>query len=149
MSLRKASGYQRLNTLEPPPQGWSRGVEVRVKEGPFAVRLFKLVAPNGDIEWVVPNNFAFILTWHLVEATTRTRWQVEAFHRSFKQLAGAEKCQCRRAQAWVSLRQFARQTAQQLPHPVAQGINAGVDVALLTVAEVPQTVYRIREQVEK
>ena len=62
MRLRKASGYQRLDTLEPPPQGWSRGVEVRVKEVPFAVRLFKLVAPNGDIERVGTNNFAFTLT---------------------------------------------------------------------------------------
>ena len=92
---------------------------------PFAVRLFKLVAPNGDIAWVVTNHFAFARTQHLVEATTRTRWQVEEFHRSFKQLTGAEKSQCRRAQAqrnhmaccylaWVSLRQFARQTAQTL-----------------------------------
>ena len=65
------------------------------------------------------------VTQPMVEATTRTRWQVEEFHRSFKQLTGAEKCQCRRAQAqrnhlaccylaWVSLRQFARHTAQTL-----------------------------------
>jgi len=47
--LSKASGYQRLDTLEPPPQGWSRGVEVRLKEVPFGVKLFKLVATNGNI----------------------------------------------------------------------------------------------------
>ena len=69
------------------------------------------------------NNFAFTLTQQLVEATTRTRWQVEEFHRSFKQLTGAEKCQCRKASAqrnhltccylaWVSLRQFALRAAQ-------------------------------------
>jgi hypothetical protein len=51
------------------------------------------------------------------------RGQVEAFHRSFKQLTGSEKCPCRKAQAqrnhltccylaWVSRRQFARHTAQ-------------------------------------
>ena len=67
--------------------------------------------------------FAFTLTQQLVEATTRTRWQVEEFHRSFKQLTGAEKYQCRKASAqrnrltycylvWVSLRQFALQSAQ-------------------------------------
>ena len=50
VSLDKASGYQGLATLEPPPQGWSRGVEVRLKEVPFGVKLFKLVATNGDIE---------------------------------------------------------------------------------------------------
>ena len=87
------------------------------------MRWFKLVASNGDIEWVVTNNFAFALTQQLVEATTRTRWQVEEFHRSLNQLTGAEKCQCQRAQAqrnhlaccylaWVSLRQFAQQTAR-------------------------------------
>ena len=50
VSLAKASGYQGLDTLEPPPQGWSHGVEVRLKEVPFGVKLFKLVATNGDIE---------------------------------------------------------------------------------------------------
>jgi len=49
VSLSKASGYQGLDTLEPPPQDWSRGLEVRLKEVPFGVKLFKLVATNGDI----------------------------------------------------------------------------------------------------
>ena len=125
VSSRKETGYQALDAVVPPPGGWSTGLEVRLKQVPFAVRLFKLVASNGDIEWVVTNNFAFTLTQQLVEAMTRTRWQVEEFHRSFKQLTGAEKCQCRRAQAqrnhlaccylaWVSLRQFAQQTAQTI-----------------------------------
>ena len=101
------------------------GLEVRLKQVPFAVRLFKLVTSNGDLEWVVTNNFAFTLTQQLVEATTRTRWQVEEFHRSFKQRTGAEKCQCRRAQAQRNhlaccylacffLCQFAQQTAQTI-----------------------------------
>ena len=46
----KASGYQGLGTLEPPPRGWSRGVDVRLKGVPFGVKLFKLVATNGNIE---------------------------------------------------------------------------------------------------
>ena len=58
-----------------------------------------MVAPNGDVEWVITNNFAFALTQQLVETTTRTRWQVEEFHRSFKQFTGTGRCQCRRAQA--------------------------------------------------
>lgn len=89
------------------------------------MRLFKLVASNSDMKWVITNNLAFTLTQPLVQATTRVRWQAEESHRSFKQLTGAEKCQCRRAQAqrnhlacchlaWVSLRQVARQTAQIL-----------------------------------
>ena len=50
VSLRKVSGYQGLDTLEPPPQGWRRGVEVRLKEVPFGVKRFKRVATNDDIE---------------------------------------------------------------------------------------------------
>ena len=50
VSLAKESGYQGLTTLEPPPGGWSQGVEVRLKEVPFGVKRFKLVATNGDVE---------------------------------------------------------------------------------------------------
>ena len=61
----------------------------------------------------------------MVIDAVQVRWQVEEFHRSFKQLTGSEKCQCRKAQsqrnyltycylAWVLLRQFARHTAQTI-----------------------------------
>ena len=125
VSVAKQSGYQALDTLEPPPKGWSQGVEVRLKEVPFAVKLFKLVATNGDIEWVITNHLGAHLTREMVIEAVQVRWQVEQFHRSFKQLTGAEKCQCRKATAqrnhltccylaWVSLRQFARQTARTI-----------------------------------
>ena len=97
MSLATESGYQGLGTLEPPPQGWSQGVEVRLKEVPFGVKLFKLVATNGDVEWVVTNYLAAHLTREMVIEAVQVRWQVEAFHRSFKQLTGSEKCPCRKA----------------------------------------------------
>lgn len=83
-SASKATGYQALAHVAPLPGGWSTGLAVRLHKVPFAVRLFKLVASNGDMEWVVTNNFAFTLTQPMVEATTRTRWQVEEFHRHFK-----------------------------------------------------------------
>lgn len=125
MSAHKESGYQALDTLEPPVRGWSEGVEVRLKEVPFAVKLFQLVATNGDIEWVITNHLVAHLTREMVIEAVQVRWQVEEFHRSFKQLTGAQKCQCRKATAqrnhlaccylaWVSLRQFARQTAQTI-----------------------------------
>lgn len=125
MSLSKASGYQGLHTLEPPPQGLSRGVEVRLKEVPFGVKLFKLLATNGDIEWVITNHLAAHLTREMVIDAVQVRWQVEEFHRSLKQLTGSEKCQCRKATAqrnhltccylaWVSLRQHARQIGQTI-----------------------------------
>ena len=36
-------------------------MEIRLKAVPFAVKRFKLVATNGNIEWVMTNN----LTAHL------------------------------------------------------------------------------------
>ncbi len=115
----KASGYQSLDTLPPPAAGWSRGVEVRVQQVPFGVKLFQLVATDGSIEWVITNPLAAHLNREMVIDAVQVRWQVEEFPRSFKQLTGSEKCQCRQAQAqrnhlaccylaWVSLRQHAR-----------------------------------------
>lgn len=119
MSASKETGYQALDTLEPPAGGWSRGVEVRGQQVPFGGKLFQLVATNGDMEWVITNHFAAHLTREMVIDAVQVRWQVEEFHRRFKQLTGSEKCQCRKAQAqrnhltccylaWVSWRQYAR-----------------------------------------
>jgi len=124
-SLSKEAGYQTLDSLAPPTQGWSKGVEVRLKEVPFGVKLFKLVATNGSIEWVITNYLAAHLTREMVIDAVEVRWQVEEFHRSFKQVTGSEKCQCRKAilqrnhltccyLAWVSLRQYARAIGQTI-----------------------------------
>ena len=59
VSRSKETGYQALADVTPPPGGWGTGLEVRLHKVPFAVRLFKLAASNGDIEWVVTNKFAF------------------------------------------------------------------------------------------
>ena len=125
VSLSKETGYQSLDSLEPPPQGWSKGVVVRLKEVPFEVKLFKLVATNGNVEWVITNLLSAHLTREMVIDAVQVRWQVETFHRSFKQLTGSEKCQCRKAilqrnhltcccLAWVSLRQHARAIGQTI-----------------------------------
>ena len=125
VSLTKESGCQALDTLGPPASGWSGGVEVRLQQVPFAVKLFKLVATDGSIEWVVTNHLAAHLSREMVIEAVQVRWQVEEFHRSFKQLTGSEKCQCRKASAqrnhltccylaWVSLRQHARAIGQTI-----------------------------------
>ncbi|AMJ65285.1 IS701 family transposase [Hymenobacter sp. PAMC 26628] len=125
VSLSKESGYQGLDTLEPPASGWSQGVEVRLQQVPFAVKLFKLVATDGSIAWVVTNHLAAHLSREMVIEAVQRRWQAEEFHRSFKQLTGSEKCQCRKASAqrnhltccylaWVSLRQHARAIGQTI-----------------------------------
>ncbi|AWM33842.1 hypothetical protein DDQ68_14215 [Hymenobacter nivis] len=66
---------------------------------PFGVKLSKLVATNGDIEWIMTNHLAAHLTRGMVIEAVQVRWQVEEFHRSFKQLTGSEKCQCHKATA--------------------------------------------------
>nr|WP_162549761.1 transposase [Hymenobacter nivis] len=113
--LSKETGSQSLDTLEPPAGGgWSRGVEVRLQQVPFRIKLFKLVAIDGRIEWVITHHLAARLNREMVIDAVQVRWQVEGFHRSFKQLTGSGKCQCRKAQAqrnhltccylaWVSL----------------------------------------------
>lgn len=121
----KESRSQRLDSLEYAVTAWNDGIKLRIKEVPFDVYLFRIVAQDGDIEWVVTNQAPEGLTAEKVVEITRKRWQIEEFHRSFKQLTGSEKCQCRRAicqqnhltccyLAWNSLRQFARTTGQTI-----------------------------------
>jgi hypothetical protein len=47
-------GYEHLHELvfEDPV----KGLLVKLKEVPFMVKLFKIVTPNGDIEWVITND---------------------------------------------------------------------------------------------
>ena len=72
-------------------------MDVRLKEGPFGVKPFKLVATNGDVEWSVTNYLAAHLTREMVIEAVQVRRQVEEFPRSFKQLTGSEQCPCRKA----------------------------------------------------
>ena len=65
VSASKYVGYQALKAMAPPSGGWNS----------------ELKASNGDIEWVVTNNFAFTLPHQMEEES----------HRSFKQLTGVEK----------------------------------------------------------
>jgi signal transduction histidine kinase len=82
------------------------------------VRLFKLVATNGDIDWVITNSPEETLTTQVVQNANDVRWQIEELHRGIKQLTGSEKCQCRHARsqrnhlaccyhAWLSLKVIA------------------------------------------
>ena len=88
---------------------------MKLKEVPFKVRLFKLVATNGDIDWVITNCPDETVTAQVAQDANDVRWQVEELHRGLKQLTGSEKCQCRKARsqrnhlaccyhAWLSLR---------------------------------------------
>lgn len=115
VSLSKEAGYIHLDQIAWTTEQLQNGIVVKLKEVPFKVRLFKLVAPNGDIDWVITNSSDETLTTQVVQDANDVRWQVEELHRGLKQLTGTEKCQCRKARsqrnhlaccyhAWLSLK---------------------------------------------
>lgn len=115
VSLSKETGYQDLEEIEWTPETLISGQLIRLKEVPFWLKLFKLVDTEGNIEWVITNNLAEDFTRLRAIQATQVRWQVEEFHREFKQLTGSEKCQCRKARsqrnhlaccyaAWVAIK---------------------------------------------
>src|SRR5512134_430948 len=125
VSLSKEQGYLHLDEVEWTPERLQQGVIVKLKAVPFHVRLFKLVAPHGDIDWVVTNRLDETVTASVAQEASDVRWQVEELHRGVKQLTGSEKCQCRSAHsqrhhlaccyhAWVSLKAKAKQLGQTL-----------------------------------
>ena len=125
VSLSKEAGYCHLEDIEWTADRLAHGVLVKLKEVPFPVRLFKLVAPDGDIDWVITNDLAETVTAQVAKDTSDVRWQVEELHRGIKQLTGSEKYQCRAARAqrnhlacccpaWVSLKVKAKELGQTL-----------------------------------
>ena len=127
VSLTPESGYEHLDALTWSNEQTEHGISVKLKELPFRVRLFKVVAPNGHIDWVITNDPDPTVTTQVVQEQSDVRWQVEELHRGLKQLTGTERCQCRSArsqrthlaccyQAWLSLKVFAQHTGQTLYH---------------------------------
>jgi hypothetical protein len=125
VSLSKEQGYLPRDAIEWTPERCERGVIVKLKEVPFHVRLFKLVAPNGDIDGGVTNRLDETVTACVAQEASEVRWQIEELHRGVKQLTGSEKCQCRSARsqrhhlaccypAWVSLKVKAQPRGQTL-----------------------------------
>lgn len=125
VSLSKDDGYIHLDQIDWTPERLQNGVLVKLKEVPFKVQLFKLVATNGDIDWVITNCSAETLTAQVAQDANDVRWQIEELHRSLKQLTGTEKCQCRKARsqrthlaccyhAWLSLKVKALQLNKTL-----------------------------------
>lgn len=125
VSLDKAEGYIHLSDIDWTPERLERGLRVRLQKVPFEVKLFKLVATNGDSDWVVTNDPDSSLCSQVVQDTNDVRWQVEELHRELKQLTGTEQCQCRKARsqrnqlaccyhAWLSLKVHAKRLHKTL-----------------------------------
>lgn len=125
VSLSRETGYQHLDEFKFDEQTTVKGLIVKLKECPFMVKLFKMVAKNGDIDWIITNDLDHSVNLFVAEIKNDNRWQVEEFHRGFKQLTGSEKCQCRKARsqrnhlaccyhAWVSLKVKAKQVNRSM-----------------------------------
>jgi hypothetical protein len=115
ISLSKEGGWIHLAEIDWTTERLQNGVMVKLKEVPFKVRLFKVVATDGDIDWVITNCPDEALTTQAAQEASDVRWQVEELHRGLKQLTGTEKCQCRKGRsqrnhiaccyhAWLSLK---------------------------------------------
>jgi hypothetical protein len=114
VSLTREQGYIHVQDIDWTPERLANGIMVKLKELPFLVRLFKIVATNGDIDWIV-TNAPDPISAQAVQDENARRWPIEQFHRELKQLTGSEKCQCRKARsqrnhlgycylAWLSLK---------------------------------------------
>jgi hypothetical protein len=125
VSLSKEGGYIHLQDIEWTAHRLTYGVPVKLKEIPFKVQLFKVVAPNGDIEWVITNHPEGAFTTSDIQDENAGRWQIEQLHRELKQLTGSEKCECRKARsqrnhlaccylAWLALKVKACQLGKTL-----------------------------------
>jgi len=120
VSLSKEEGYVYLDEIDWTPERLKTGIVIKLKKVPFKVKLFKLVATNGDIDWLITNELDDKLTLQIAKKANDVRWKIEQFHREIKQLTGSEKCQCRKAQsqrnhlaccyqAWISLKVKAKE----------------------------------------
>lgn len=96
VSLNKEDGYIHLDEIEWTAAQLQHGIVVKLNKVPFKVKLFKLVATNGDIDWVITNDLDSTNTAQVAQEANDVRWEVEQFHRELKQLTGSEKCQCRK-----------------------------------------------------
>lgn len=99
VSPSKETGYVGLEDLTWDETALNHGILIRLKEVPFPIRLFKIVAPNGHIDWIITNDLDLNLTTSVVKSSNAARWQIEEMHREIKQLTGIAKCQSRKGRA--------------------------------------------------
>lgn len=99
ISLSQEQGYIHLQQIPWTDVQLQSGIPIKLKEVPFKVQLFKVVATNGDIDWVITNRPQGSINTPVVQKENKVRWAIERLHRELKQLTGIEKCQCRKQRA--------------------------------------------------
>lgn len=119
ISPSKEGGYIHLQEINWTEEQKQYGITIKLQEVPFHVQLFKLVAPDGNIDWVI-TNCPEKKTADLVQQENKVRWNIETMHRELKQLTGIEKCQSRKQRsqrnhisycysAWFALKRKAKE----------------------------------------
>lgn len=122
ISLSKEGGYIHVQEIKWNSEQLHYGIKIKLQEVPFHVQLFKLVAPDGDIDWVI-TNCPEKISADLIQKENTVRWDIETMHRELKQLTGIEKCQARKArsqrnhishcyQAWFALKKKAEEMGE-------------------------------------
>lgn len=125
VSLSKAGGWIHFEEIDWTTDRLQNGLLVKLKEVPFKVQLFKVVATDGNLDWVITNCPDETLTTQVAQEANDVRWQIEELHRGLKQLTGTEKCQCRKGRsqrnhiaccyhAWLSLKVRAKALGKTL-----------------------------------
>jgi hypothetical protein len=76
-----------------------KGVLVKLKQLPTKVWLFKVVAANGDIDWIITNAPDHNHDPEHVQKKNGVRWGIEELHRELKQNALIDRCQARSGKA--------------------------------------------------
>lgn len=125
VSLGKGLGYIHLDAIDWTEERLRTGVSVKFKGLSFRVTLFKVVAKNGSVDWVITNDDDAKLTVSTVRGRNAIRWDVECLHRELKQLTGIEQCQSQHDNAqrthilccyhaWVALKVYAKRLRMTL-----------------------------------
>jgi SRSO17 transposase len=115
VSLNEKDGYIHLSKINWTEEQLKYGITIKLKQIPFKVQLFKIVATDGNIEWIITNHAPGSVDAQVIQEKNKMRWFIEQLHRELKQLTGIERCQCRKEraqrnhiffcyQAWFSLK---------------------------------------------
>jgi hypothetical protein len=98
MSLSREQGDIHRTDIAWTADRLEHGVMVKLEALPFLVRLFKIVATNGDIDRMI-TNAPHPIDAQAVQLQNDQRWPVAQFHRELTRLTGSEKCQARKARS--------------------------------------------------
>ena len=113
--LSKEGGWSRWDESDGTAERLENGVMVKRKEAPFQVRLFPVVAADGNMDWAITHCPDETLTAQAAQEASDVRWPVEERQRGLKQWTGMETCRCRKGRsqrnhmacgchAWLALR---------------------------------------------